>query len=895
MALGRWAVGSVRDTADVLGPARRRPAAVAAALLTLLLLVARPDVKAPDIELPFLDNGREVAASDLSLAHFEPNIGQSVPGVEFIARSGSVGALFRSGGVEFAGPNGMFKVTFPGRATRDIEGVRRLPSVSHYLVGRESQWRTGVPHFAAVAYRDLYPGIDVIFRDAGDGFEYDVLVAPGASPSRFRLAVPDGGIELDRGNVILGARGLRQSRPFAYQEVGGEIRQVGARYELRDGALALSTGRYDRELPLVIDPVLTFSTYFGSEGPSDNVEAVAVDDDNNVYVTGSIDGSASLPVTKGAFQTAFGGASDAFVSKIDSAGRLLYSTYFGGTNGDGAEGLDIGSDGSAYVSGTTFSPDLPVTPGAFQPVLQGDVEDCLSHCPQDAFVMRLSPDGSDLIFSTFLGGLNDDIGGVIKVAEGGDAYVAGMTSSPTFPVTPGAFDEAYNEPTCFEILCDMDGFVARLSSGGDDLQYSTFFGGTSNDSPQDMDLDAAGNVYVAGAGFSEDLPTTEGAYQQEKNGRGDLDFSGFVASLAPQLNDLRYATYLGGRSEELINSLAVEPSGEAWVAGTGGRGIPTTDDALQARKGGASDAFVTRFSADGSSVLYSTFFGGEGPDYGHGVVVDDAGKVKLFGSTTSEDLYVRRALQQRNAGSVDLFLMSFEPGKARPQSATYLGGEQHDIGTDIAIGPEGWVYLVGSSGSSGFPLAGAYLQRDQAASDGVILRIGPGATRKVRVGDARIERDRTSIGVGVSFEWRFPKANRKRHRVMDLGAGLFDSGRRPPGSSYHFMLPAGVFKIADPVSGDTHKVRVVPAAAFGDEPGTIAVRWARMPLGEGFVFDVQARRGDAPFEMWLEGTTELSDVLENLPGDDWFRARVRDLKTGAASRWSPPASLSEGG
>lgn len=256
---------------------------------------------------------------------------------------------------------------------------------------------------------------------------------------------------------------------------------------------------------------LTFSTYFGGDGFSDSVNAVAIDDDNNVYVAGSVDAGGSFPVTKGAYQTTFGGASDAFVAKIDAAGRLLYFTYFGGSRGDRAEEIHIGSDGSAYVTGVTGSPDMPTTPGAFQPEMKGDVGgECWEHCPHDAFVMRLSPDGSDLVYSTFLGGEHDDVGTVIRVEESGDAYVAGMTSSPDFPVTPGAFDETYNEPTCFEILCDQDGFVAEISATGDDLKLSTYFGGTSNDSPQDLDTDEAGNIYIAGGGFSTDLPTTEG-------------------------------------------------------------------------------------------------------------------------------------------------------------------------------------------------------------------------------------------------------------------------------------------------------------------------------------------------------------------------------------------------
>ncbi|HWC13889.1 MAG TPA: SBBP repeat-containing protein, partial [Actinomycetota bacterium] len=305
---------------------------------------------------------------------------------------------------------------------------------------------------------------------------------------------------------------------------------------------------------------LSYGTYLGGSGLYENLTSVATDAAGNVFVTGVTDGR--VPVTEGAFQPEPPGGGDAFVAKLDPAGAPVWATYVGGTHGDVANDVAVGPDGTVYVAGTTLSQDFPTTPGALQREFRGQNTGCDPHCYGDAFVTRLSSDGSTLEYSTYLGGSDADGASGVAITATGVAIVAGETSSADFPASQGSFDPTYNVPTCFD-MCEADVFVAELNPAGTRLLHATYLGGTSWDSPADVALDAGGNIYVAGSSRSTDLPTTPDSYQRAKNGNGDFDFNGFIAAFEGDLAAARYVTYLGRRSEEHVSGVTVDPGGRA--------------------------------------------------------------------------------------------------------------------------------------------------------------------------------------------------------------------------------------------------------------------------------------------------------------------------------------------
>ena len=633
--------------------------------------------------------------------------------------------------------------------------------------------------------------------------------------------------------------------------------------------------------------VLSYSTYFGGDNMIDNVSDVVVDADGNVYIAGSTEQPQNFPTTEGAYQTTAAGASDAFVAKFDAAGELVWATLFGGSGSEDGKTLDVTATGEVVMAGTTLSPDMETTPGAFQNDFKGVIENCEFNCVGDAFVVAFTPDGSDLVFSTYLGGTVGETASALELDDQGNVYLTGFTSSPDFPATQNAYDTVYDEPTCFD-QCDADVFVAQLNPAGSQLRFASFFGGTSWDSTEGLAIDAEGNIYVAGATRSVDLDTTEGAFQEEKNGNGDFDFNAFVASFNADASDLRYSTYLGAANEEQATALAVTPAGVAWVAGWTHSPMPVTDDALQTTRSGQGDAFAVSLSRDGSSVGYGTYFGGSAFDSARAILVGTDETVSLFGSAASSDLPTRRALQGRSGGLDDLFLTRFVPGAERPRFSTYIGGEGFETASSMAI-HEGATYLVGGTESQTLPLAGRFLSADRGGNDGYLMRVDEGASAGLTIrADGFDVRRLITSAVDSNVRWR----NASRTRTLaETSVDLFSVSLRK-GARYHFTFPAGRFVVADEASGDSHKVNVAAVAAYGAEPDTIELRWATMPLGDGLVFDVQVKRGEAAYESLFDATTEIEAILNEPMGDYRFRARVRDLDTGQTSGWSPPALLS---
>ena len=578
-----------------------------------------------------------------------------------------------------------------------VTGLEELPGKSNYILGEDpKRWHTNVPHYLKVKYEDLYAGVDLIYYGNKQQLEYDFIVAPGAEPSSIRFAF-DGtqDFEIDaEGDLILSMRGatVRQRKPFIYQEIGGQKHKIDGWYVKTDNQqVGFGIGVYDPSIPLVIDPMLIYSTYLGGSG-DDRVEGIATDGAGNVYVAGYTT-SPTFPTTAGTFQVALAGSSDAFVTKLDPSGStLLYSTYLGGTiNGnDRAAAVTVDSQGDAYVTGATDSFNFPTTPGAFDP---------LGDSAYDVFVTKLSPSGSSLIYSTCLGGSGAEEPFAIAIDGTGQAHIAGSTKSLNFPTTPGAFDTSFNG-----ISSNHDAFVTKLNTLGSALVYSTFFGGSSNDQATGIALAPSGNAYVTGVTSSTNLPTTFGAFDNFLGGSGDA----FVVKLNATGSGMFYSTYLGGSDSDVGFGIALDASGQAYVTGYAtSADFPVTSSAFDRFFGGGVDVFVTKLNSSGSGLIYSTFLGGSGFDVGFAIAVDGSGQAYVTGHTNSSTFpttFGAFDTVYAGMGFSDAFITKLSASGSTLSYSSYLGGDSnHDEGRSIAIDVAGNVYVGGKTASTSFP------------------------------------------------------------------------------------------------------------------------------------------------------------------------------------------------
>ncbi|MCP4148354.1 MAG: hypothetical protein GY757_11440 [bacterium] len=564
--------------------------------------------------------------------------------------------------------------------------------VNYFGKGKgNSGHHTGIPVSQGVLYKDLYKNIDLKIYGLGKNIEYDWIVRPGGNPTDIKFGygnINKTGVD-KKGNLFIetGFGRLVHKRPVAYQllaQSGQSYVEAGFERPGKTGdrdacvnSYGFEIGDYDRSIELVIDPViLNFSTYLGVESLSSPASGIAVDASGSVYVTGSVMGD-DFP-TEDAFQETNNGERDVFVTKFSASGSsLVYSTYLGGTADDYAQKLTVDAGGYAYVVGYTYSSDFPVD-SAFQGASAGGT---------DAFLTKLSVSGSSLVYSTYLGGSADDRGRSIAVDIAGNAYISGDTGSANFPtanpydnVLTGVMDvfitkfapsggslvfstylggagtnrnrglaidsggnvyvtgatSSSSFPTAYgfqnSIGGGIDAFVTKLSSAGNSLVYSTYLGGANNDEGKAIAVYSNGDAFVGGETYSNDFPT-ESAYQSNMSGDKDT----FVTRFSAGGSSLVYSSFLGGTSSnESINGIAVDSSGGAIAVGfTGSSNFPTVDP-HQAALSGQTDAFITKFSADGTGIDVSTFLGGSGSDNCSDIALQNR-DIYINGYTTSRN------------------------------------------------------------------------------------------------------------------------------------------------------------------------------------------------------------------------------------------------------------------
>ncbi len=672
---------------------------------------------------------------------FEPNAGQTHRDVKFLSRApGYVLFLTETETVVAANDTPALRMRFAGaNAHPAIAGGRELAGRSNYYRGKDTRrWVTDVPHYAEVRYSNVYSGVDVVYYGTPEGrLEYDVVVAPRANAEAIAL-VFDGPekLHMDReGNLHLESASSRTTvilqKPVIYQEIDGARQQVTGAYALRDGnRVGFEIGDYDRDRPLVIDPVITlaYSTFLGGTGHEKGV-AIAVDDTGSAVITGNTR-SVDFP-TANAIQSTAPQGDDHFVAKLNPTGSaLVYATYLGGTEAEGFNqgAVALDTSGNAYVAGNTHSPDFPTTAGSFQPNNNNPNQGFTSF---DGYVVKLSSTGT-LVYSTYLGGSFFDGIYAIDVDAQGNAYVTGTTQSGNFPLQ-NPIQSAQN-----------DGFVTKLNAAGSALVYSTYLGGNGFDIPVSIAVDGSGNAYVTGLTESSDFPTVsaiDSTLDPTQCPFGRPCGDAFLTKINAAGSAFVYSTYLGGDNIDRGVDLEVDAFGAVYIVGdTLSTNFPTANP-LQPMKAGAEDMFITKVNPAGNALVYSTYLGGTGREgstfnnghiVGFGIAVDGAGDAYVGGVTASADFPAVDAFQaftMKAPGEFQAFVAKLNgSGTALTYSTAINPPQFMDDQADVAIDPVGNAYITGGVGGpgamGGFPTTANAVQPNHAgATDAYVAKL----------------------------------------------------------------------------------------------------------------------------------------------------------------------------
>jgi len=706
------------------------------------------------------------------------------------------------------------RVSFVGaNSEARIEARREQEARFSYFRGNDPEkWVTGARSFEQMAYRELYPGINLLVSGREGRMKNEYVVRPGADPTAIRVKYDgaraievnaEGQLEIQTSSGM-----LIEDVPLSYQVIDGKKREIHTTYRIgADQTVQFQVGSYKKDADLIIDPLI-YSTFLGGTGSDGYTYGpkIAIDASRNAYVAGTT-GSSDFPTTSGAYDTSHNSGNDVFVVKLNPAGTaLLYATYLGSWAQDYAYGIAIDGSGNAYVTGNTGSAFFPTTSGAFDTSHNGNM---------DAFVAVLNSTGSTLLYSTFLGGIGYDYGYDIAVDGSGNAYVTGTADSSDFPTTAGAYDTGHNG--------SMDAFVAKVNSSGSALLYSTFLGGSSDDYGYAIARDGSGNAYVTGLTKSTAFPTTSGAFDTTHNG-GTSD--GFVTKLNPAGSALLYSTFLGGSADEYGLGITVDISGYAYITGvTGSANFPTTAGSYDTTHNGAEDVFITKLNPAATSLSFSTFLGGINDESGNGIALDGRGNAYVTGHSepggfpTTPNGYDTSF----NGGSSDGFLTKVNASGSALLYSTFLGGSGVESGWGIFVDNLENVYIAGYTDSSNFPTTvGAYDTSYNGGRDVFIL--------KVPTGPPDIWTPIADIDFG---SWQIGGA-------LDRTTTIYNDG-----------VDTLTVNAITRISGSTDFTYLIPSVPFGVPAGggsqAITVRFAPTSAGaKSAVFNVNSNDPDEP-------------------------------------------------
>ena len=638
--------------------------------------------------------------------------------------------------------------------------LEQLPTKVNYFIGNNpAQWRTQVPAFGKVCYQTVYPGIDLVYYGNQRQLEYDFVVAPGANPETIAWCYEGAEkIQIDGGGDLIvhtvGGK-VRQHRPFAYQKVNGERKQISAGCVFREGGgrtVGFEIGAYDRTRPLIIDPVLVYSAFLGGAG-LDKGWDIAVDTNGCVYLTGET-ASANFPTNGALYPTNSSNRSvqrDVFVAKLGAEGtNLVYSTYLGGSGDDVGFGIALDGAGDVYLTGVTASPNFPVTTNAISTNLHGSAT--LGIYPYDAFVVKLDSSGSNLMYSTFIGGTQPDGGMAIAVDNAGQIYVAGTTASADFPTNGTTQPFAGGA---------HDAFVLKLTTGSTNLIYSSYLGGAGDDYGFGIAVDSAGSAVVVGVTTSTNFPVTNSLQTNFAGGPYDV----FITKFSPDGATKVYSTYLGGDGDDEASRIVLDNLGNICLAGfTTSSNFPTNSNALYPTNGGFADAFVVKLDPSGTNLIYSTYLGGALNDEAWGIAVDTNRNVYVIGWTGSTNFPAVNAYQSTLRGPESVFVARLNANGTALDYSTYLGGLLTDEGYGIAVDHAGNAYITGLTGSPDFPV---YPATNGAGS--VFAGVGDVFVAKLFPRNAELRTESSGPGA-VTILWPYGLPNFELQAADDLGA-----------------------------------------------------------------------------------------------------------------------------
>ncbi len=746
---------------------------------------------------------------------FEPNLGQANSDAKFLAR-GDGYSLFLNSDQAVLGLKGHSKKSANSATSTNSLGVLRmklegsnpapnfsaqdeLPGKSNYFIGTQENWHANVPTYGKVTEKNVYAGIDLVYYGSQRKLEYDFNVAPGADPKAIQISF-EGARKLKvdaAGNLVLSLAGgdVKFEKPFAYQMKGDQKEPVAARFHLGDRKYRVyfAIGDYDTKRPLVIDPILSYSTYLGGSD-IDSANAIAVAPDNTAFVAGGTF-STNFPVAH-ALQPNDGGGldfpQDAFVTKISADGStLLYSTYLGGENQDTANGIAVDAAGEAYVVGTTLSPHFPVTPGqSFDTLCGGDGKCGASFNSQglivsNGFLAKINAAGSGILYSGFIGTFENVTANAVAVDGNENAYVTGQVEPNGFasngigtplslniqPSPGGAVSNGDGTSTIFitsGIALPINSEVVISGVGGTaaDPNPPSAFDGVFivvSSAPGSFVIDTAGGA-ASGNGTvvvnpAPPFPISSNAFQKQHGG-GNTD--AYVVKVAATGTAFLYSTYLGGENEDSGNGIAVDKNNHAYVTGlTFSNGFPTTGSAFQGTNGGNGDAFFSEVDTLGGGLSYSTFLGGAQLDQGNAITIDSIGDAFIAGRSGSTGLGTAGTFQPdctldgQGQCEGDAFVAEINPNVSGAGSEiffTYLGGSLADSATGIALDTLGNIYVTGATVSQDFPIAAAAFQATYGGgnNDAFVTKMNP--TGSALLYSSYLGGTQTDNGTGIGVD-----------------------------------------------------------------------------------------------------------------------------------------------